>query len=873
MSKRVENHSSFEMKKVLQINTHLPTTSSVAIHLTNTQADMDRRRSGIPGPSSTIGGIPKRAPSPSNAAFASSSTTTTTATAGAGPLGGYRPASREGNVDPQRRFGFGVASGINAPSILAKGTTNSSRHAVQASAPSSSTKRSISSTGIQDTSQSTPSASSNKRPFLTNGGSARPSLAASSSVNHDHSVLEAEYKRKELLAQQAYERLQQELNAKGRELEKEKEERAGLLRQWEALNEDLIEERRTNAQQKKALHQRVNELQTRNNGLSVHIEEADSEKAKALQTAQTTKTSLSIKIAELEAQYAGAAQEVEAQEQARKMLEEQIKVREEDWQRERTQLQIGRKDDEESSKLSKELHNLLAKIRKLEGENLTLSHDNKHLRSHKDSVEALKEQNRDLEKKVGVINEVRRKLAEAESKARDLETERQQWQQSIRTGRETSAFQETFAAYSDTDAKVAQIEELEEISIQTVGSYLSKLQGAYAGLLSRSTSLAQRVEFLRKQQIDLEESQRAEASRADRLSFELEQNKTARLKSEKARQAVVIELENYKRLLETYQQEAQNMSVQYDGASAEQIALLEEQLRLRNEELERTHSELEEAQKALSDRSAPGGISAEEKDRLESAHEGREKELLKLIEESKRSYAELEKQCISLGKTNDDLFIRLGRGEFDQSKLRVLELKDNPVSRDRVIRTNTLDALKKENAQLIEQVKDLNERVGQSKNESTNSTNGGLVPAQSLENMKEEYAKLQQTMRDRDKAFDRLKEVFGAKATEYVAAVKALFGYDMHVLSRGKVKLRSVYARTSKGTSLTFDAGDQDDIANMRLIGEARQGAANVANLKRYWLNADRCSVPCFLAALQLELYESTTQAARVGWAEGDEEE
>ena len=95
----------------------------------------------------------------------------------------------------------------------------------------------------------------------------------------------------------------------------------------------------------------------------------------------------------------------------------------------------------------------------------------------------------------------------------------------------------------------------------------------------------------------------------------------------------------------------------------------------------------------------------------------------------------------------------------------------------------------------------------------------------------------------------------------------------MHVLSRGKVKLRSVYARTSKGTSLTFDAGDQEDIANMRLIGEARQGAANVANLKRYWLNADRCSVPCFLAALQLELYESTTQAVRVGWTEGDDEE
>ncbi|PWN38263.1 uncharacterized protein FA14DRAFT_159910 [Meira miltonrushii] len=827
---------------------------------------MDRRRSGIPGPSSNIGGIPKRAPSPSSAAFASASST---AAAGGGPLGGYRPPSRDGHADPPRRFGFGSTSGTNAPSGLAKGTPQASRIAVP---PSSAAKRSISSTGIQDTNHATPNGGSNKRPFLTSGGSARSSLAASSSGAHDHSTMEAEYKRKELLAQQAYERLQQELNAKGREVEKEKEERAGLLRQWEALNEDLVQERKTNAEQKKALQQRANELQARNNELSSHIDEADSEKAKALQSAQTTKTSLSIKIAELEAQYAGAAEEAEAQEQARKRVEDQLKSLEEDWQKEREQLQSGRKDDEESAKLTKELHNLLAKIRKLEAENLTLSHDNKHLQSRKDSVEALKEQNRDLEKKVGVMNEIRRKLAEAETKAQDLENEKQQWQQSIRTGRETSAYQEAFATYSDTYAKAVEIDELANVSVSTVGPYLSTLQGAFAGLLSRSASLTQRADTLRKQQIELEESQKAEAARADKLSFELEQSKTARLKSEKAREAVVMELENYKRLLETYQQEAQNMSVQYDGASAEQIALLEEQLKARNDELEKVYAELEEAQNALSGLNAPGGISADEKNRLESAHEEREKELLKLIEESKQSYAELEKQCISLGKSNDELFVRLGRGEFDQSKLRVLELKDNPVSRDRVIRTSTLDALKKENAQLIEQVKDLNERVGQSNNGSINSTDGGMIPAQSLENMKDEYAKLQQTMRDRDKAFDRLKEVFGAKATEYVAAVKALFGYDMHVLSRGKVKLRSVYARTSKGTSLTFDAGE-DDIANMRLIGEARQGAANVANLKRYWLNADRCSVPCFLAALQLELYESTTQAVRVGWTEGDEEE
>jgi mitotic spindle assembly checkpoint protein MAD1 len=140
-----------------------------------------------------------------------------------------------------------------------------------------------------------------------------------------------------------------------------------------------------------------------------------------------------------------------------------------------------------------------------------------------------------------------------------------------------------------------------------------------------------------------------------------------------------------------------------------------------------------------------------------------------------------------------------------------------------------------------------------------------------LENQKREFEKLQETMRNRDKAFDRLKEAFGAKATEYVAAVKALFGYDMHVISKGKVKIRSIYARTSKGTSLTFDSGEDSNGSNMKLVGEARQGVA-VKNLQEYWLGNDRFSVPCFLAALQLELYEGTTRAVRPTWeAEEDE--
>jgi len=186
-----------------------------------------------------------------------------------------------------------------------------------------------------------------------------------------------------------------------------------------------------------------------------------------------------------------------------------------------------------------------------------------------------------------------------------------------------------------------------------------------------------------------------------------------------------------------------------------------------------------------------------------------------------------------------------------------------------VIRTSTLNALRKENDELLNQIEELSKRVNTQSGGDAEvgdvSMSNAMVPVQTLENQKREYEKLQETMKNRDKAFDRLKEAFGAKATEYVAAVKALFGYDMHVVSKGKVKLRSVYARTAKGTSLTFDSGEEGNVGNMKLVGEARQGVA-VKNMQDYWLGNDRFSVPCFLAALQLELYEGTTRAIRPTW-------
>ena len=126
---------------------------------------------------------------------------------------------------------------------------------------------------------------------------------------------------------------------------------------------------------------------------------------------------------------------------------------------------------------------------------------------------------------------------------------------------------------------------------------------------------------------------------------------------------------------------------------------------------------------------------------------------------------------------------------------------------------------------------------------------------------------LQATIQLKDKGMLRLKQVFTAKANEFREAVQSLFGYKLRFMENGKVKLTSVYARGARCTNLVFRS-EAGNVGEMKLQGEANEGLANVAHLRDYWLSTGlRHSVPCFLAALNLELYENTTQAIRGAFA------
>jgi mitotic spindle assembly checkpoint protein MAD1 len=362
---------------------------------------------------------------------------------------------------------------------------------------------------------------------------------------------------------------------------------------------------------------------------------------------------------------------------------------------------------------------------------------------------------------------------------------------------------------------------------------------------------------------DIDAKERKQQSEVSRLQSQL-------LKAEKTETRLEDEIERLKAMLASYETEEKNhQSSTYDAAHGQRIALLETEVeRLRGEamtaqqQVENISARLAEAQ--MSQREAGDG---EDASSLRARAEALQREKTTL--ESKvvgleADVSRFDKEREEIWRENEMLWGRVGRGEFNQEKQRCLVLAQNPVSQELDVRKKTLDALKAENRGLLQRVEELSSVV------SSSARGGGdsqtLVPQAVVQNLRNDIEALGVSIAAKDKAMLRLKQVFSAKANEFREAIQSLFGYKVKFLENGKVKLTSTFNRGKNSTSLIFESED-GNVGKMNLMGEAIQfpGLVNLAGLKEYWLdpNGIRQSVPCFLAALNLELYESCTMAVR----------
>ncbi|CAG8540239.1 1313_t:CDS:10 [Ambispora leptoticha] len=244
------------------------------------------------------------------------------------------------------------------------------------------------------------------------------------------------------------------------------------------------------------------------------------------------------------------------------------------------------------------------------------------------------------------------------------------------------------------------------------------------------------------------------------------------------------------------------------------------------------------------------------------------KELQMENEKLKAALASLEKEV-----GNFEMLVR--RREFDEQMTRVLQLEDNPESQLFAERQSTLDNLREENKQLLQQLKRLKKKLSKSANNQNdgddainetvtedddelsegNDNDESFIPAQSFKNLEEENKKLQEQIGAKDIKFARFKETWSVKIKEYKESVYRLLGYQFDFLENERVRLTSLYRQDQ---SLLFNKLD------MRLIGADQ---TNFSNLYQFWVT-ERNSIPGFLSSLTLELYEETTRGRNAGWIE-----
>ncbi|KAJ3128773.1 coiled-coil domain-containing protein mad1 [Nowakowskiella sp. JEL0407] len=200
---------------------------------------------------------------------------------------------------------------------------------------------------------------------------------------------------------------------------------------------------------------------------------------------------------------------------------------------------------------------------------------------------------------------------------------------------------------------------------------------------------------------------------------------------------------------------------------------------------------------------------------------------------------------------------RLGRGEYDASRIKVLQLIDNPESQEYAIRTESLDLLRKENKSLRNRLETLEislNKTSMRAGEKGLENVSGMLPIESFKVLELECAGLKKELAAKDKRLVRLKEVYATKASEYREAVFSVLGFRLDFDQNARVRIKSMYSSPVDPTFL-FASGP-DDSGSMEMIGGTEERRSLIQeNLIDLYVK-QKGSVPACMAAFTLGLFQ-----------------
>ncbi|CAL9738457.1 spindle assembly checkpoint component Mad1p [Monosporozyma servazzii] len=186
---------------------------------------------------------------------------------------------------------------------------------------------------------------------------------------------------------------------------------------------------------------------------------------------------------------------------------------------------------------------------------------------------------------------------------------------------------------------------------------------------------------------------------------------------------------------------------------------------------------------------------------------------------------------VNLNKLLDEKLKRLIM--LKEKKIRILELRDNPLANDQFVKQKQLQLIKQENEDLL---KTLQKSV----------TDLETVPLSVVKSMEFDLKQGEKEIYKCNKRFTRLKEIFNKKSLEFIEVVNSILGFKLEFQQNNKVKIYSCF-RPDK--YLVVDLVKNTLVSNLNLD--------NWDELLSSWIE-QREQIPCFLASITLQLWQDT---------------
>ncbi|CAB4254275.1 similar to Saccharomyces cerevisiae YGL086W MAD1 Coiled-coil protein involved in the spindle- assembly checkpoint [Maudiozyma barnettii] len=167
-----------------------------------------------------------------------------------------------------------------------------------------------------------------------------------------------------------------------------------------------------------------------------------------------------------------------------------------------------------------------------------------------------------------------------------------------------------------------------------------------------------------------------------------------------------------------------------------------------------------------------------------------------------------------------------------EKKIRILELRENPLMKDQFVKRKQLELLLQENKDLLAQLQsDINVKT---------------IPVSVYESLNFDIKQQEQEIFKANKKFTRLKEVYNKKSLEFIEVVNSILGFKLEFRPDNKVKIYSCYMPKKY---LVVDL--------KRNTLESNLAVDNWDELLEIWIEK-RGQIPCFLATITLQLWNAS---------------